>query len=75
LSDIDTHHLQQLKQTLLNYPGKCQTFLHLIGPRQSETIVSLGSEFNVNPTPQLMDELKNIFGDALSTTDRNQRAG
>jgi DNA polymerase-3 subunit alpha len=75
LSDIDTHHLQQLKQTLLNYPGECQTFLHLIGPRKSETILSLGNEFKVNPTPQLMDELKTIFGDALSTTDRNQRAG
>jgi DNA polymerase-3 subunit alpha len=75
LSDIDTHHLQQLKQTLLNYPGECQTFLHLIGPRKSETILSLGSEFKVNPTPQLMDELKTIFGDALSTTDRNKQAG
>jgi DNA polymerase-3 subunit alpha len=75
LSAIDTHHLQELKRALLNNPGDCQTYLHLIGPRKSETILSLGTEFNVNPTPQLMNELQDIFGNALSTSDRNQRAG
>jgi DNA polymerase-3 subunit alpha len=75
LSAIDLHHLQELKRALLNNPGDCQTFLHLIGPSKSETILSLGREFNVNPTPQLMNELQDIFGNALSTADRNQRAG
>jgi DNA polymerase-3 subunit alpha len=65
VSDINTKHLHRLKKILLSYPGDCQTMLHLLIPHQSETVLSLGNEFSVNPSPQFVSELKTIFGAAL----------
>jgi len=63
--DIDTKHLHRLKKIILSYPGDCQTMLHLLIPHKSETVLSLGNEFKVNPSPQFVSELKTIFGAAL----------
>jgi DNA polymerase-3 subunit alpha len=65
VSDINTKHLHRLKKILLSYPGDCQTMLHLLIPHKSETVLSLGNEFSVNPSPQFVSELKTIFGAAL----------
>ena len=64
-NDIDTKHLHRLKKIILSYPGDCQTMLHLLIPHQSETVLSLGNEFRVDPSPQFVSELKTIFGSAL----------
>ncbi|MBN2028624.1 DNA polymerase III subunit alpha [bacterium] len=64
LSEINKHQLQQLKGILLNHPGDCQTFLHLVIPQQSETVISLGNGFRVNPSPKLMNEIRSLFGNA-----------
>lgn len=63
LRAINKHQLQQLRGILLNHPGDCQTFLHLVTPQKSETVISLGNGFKVNPSPKLMNEIKSLFGD------------
>ena len=64
LSEINKNQLQQLKGILLNYPGDCQAFLHLVIPQKSETVISLGNSFKVNPSPKLINEIKILFGNA-----------
>ncbi len=64
LSEINKNQLQQLKKILLNYPGDSQTFLHLKIPQKSDTVISLDNAFKVNPSPQLLDEIKSLFGNA-----------
>ena len=65
LNEINKNQLQQLKKILLNYPGDSQTFLHLVIPQKSDTVISLDNTFKVNPSPQLLDEIKSLFGNAL----------
>jgi DNA polymerase III alpha subunit len=65
VSAITAKHLHRLKKILLSYPGDCQTMLHLRIPHTSETVLSLGNEFSVDPSPQFVSELKTIFGSAL----------
>ncbi|MBW2555117.1 MAG: DNA polymerase III subunit alpha, partial [Deltaproteobacteria bacterium] len=64
LSEINKNQLEQLRGILLNYPGDCQAFLHLVIPQKSETIISLGNSFKVNPSPKLINEIKILFGNA-----------
>jgi len=64
LSEINKNQLQQLRGILLNYPGDCQAFLHLVIPQKSETVISLGNSFKVNPSPKLINEIKSLFGNA-----------
>ena len=64
LTEINKNQLQQLRGILLNYPGDCQAFLHLVIPQKSETVISLGNSFKVNPSPKLINEIKSLFGNA-----------
>ena len=68
LSEISEEQLQQLRNLILSYPGDCETLLHLVAPQQSETVISLGSPFKVEPSPQLFKEIKTIFGNAVDYT-------
>jgi DNA polymerase-3 subunit alpha len=65
LNEINKNQLQQLKNLILSYPGDSQAFLHLVSPQKSETIISLGNGFKVNPSPQLFNEIKRLFGNAV----------
>lgn len=68
LSEISEEQLQQLRNLILSYPGDCETLLHLVTPQQSETVISLGSPFKVEPSPQFFKEIKTIFGNAVDYT-------
>ena len=65
LGEMSAEQLRDLKQAILDHPGQCRTFLHLLAPGQRETVLSLGDAFKVNPTPRFANELKSIFGRAL----------
>ncbi len=65
LGDMSAEQLLDLKRAILDHPGPCRTFLHLIAPGQRETVLSLGEAFKVNPTPRFASELKSIFGRSL----------
>jgi DNA polymerase-3 subunit alpha len=64
-NEMTTQQLGDLKQSILSYPGRCRIFLHLLAPGSQETVLSLGDEFKVNPSPAFANELKGIFGRAL----------
>ncbi len=63
--DMTAQQLGDLKQSILSYPGRCRIFLHLLAPGSRETVLSLGDEFKVNPSPAFANELRSIFGRAL----------
>lgn len=65
MGEMSTEQLRDLKHIILNNPGRCRTFLHLLVPGQQETVLALGDGFKVNPTPQFANELRSIFGRAL----------
>jgi DNA polymerase-3 subunit alpha len=65
LGEMSAEQLRDLKRAILDHPGQCRTFLHLLAPGQRETVLSLGDAFKVNPTPRFASELRSIFGRAL----------
>jgi DNA polymerase-3 subunit alpha len=65
LGEMSAEQLRDLKRAILDHPGQCRTFLHLLAPGQRETVLSLGDAFKVNPTPHFANELRSIFGRAL----------
>ncbi|MBW1839575.1 MAG: DNA polymerase III subunit alpha, partial [Deltaproteobacteria bacterium] len=68
LSEIRKEQFEQLRSLILSYPGDCETLLHLVTPQQSETVISLGNPFKVEPSPQFFKEIKTIFGNAVDYT-------
>ena len=68
LSEINKKQLHKLKKIILNYPGDCETFLHMVIPQKSETVISLGNGFKVNPSSKFFNELKNLFGNGVHHT-------
>lgn len=68
LSEINKNQLQQLRNLILSYPGDSQTYLHLMSPQKSETVISLGNAFRVNPSSQFLNEVKGLFGKAVQFT-------
>jgi len=65
---INKNQLQQLKNLILSHPGDCKVFLHLVIPQKSDTVISLGNGFKVNPTPQFFNEIKGLFGTTVHYT-------
>ncbi len=65
LGEMSCEQLRDLKRAILDHPGQCRAFLHLLAPGQRETVLSLGDGFKVNPTPRFANELRSIFGRAL----------
>jgi len=68
LIEINKEQLQLLKKLIISHPGDCQAFLHLVIPQKSETVISLGNDFKVNPSPQFFNEIKRLFGSAIRYT-------
>ena len=68
LSKIKKNQLQQLKKLILSHPGDCKALLHLVIPQKSETVISLGNGFKVNPTPHFFNDIKGLFGNAVHYT-------
>jgi DNA polymerase-3 subunit alpha len=54
--------LVELRQTLTRHPGSCGVHLHLAVPGQGEAVLALPSQYRVEPTPALTEEVNAIFG-------------
>lgn len=65
--ELNNLQLQQLRNLILSYPGNCRVVLHLVG-HQSETVISVGNGFKVNPSPPFINELHTLFGGAIRST-------
>jgi DNA polymerase-3 subunit alpha len=68
ISETNKTQLQQLRKLCLTYPGDSHAFLHLVAPQKSETIISLGNSYKVDPSPQFANEIKRLFGNTAQLT-------
>ncbi|MDD5439358.1 MAG: DNA polymerase III subunit alpha [Candidatus Omnitrophica bacterium] len=59
---LDDLVLDSLKETLKRYPGKVPVYFNFIEPTGERTSISLGKDFNVQPTEKLVDAIEAIIG-------------
>ena len=59
---ITKEDLVALKDVLGRHTGKCDTFLHLVRPDLSETIISLPEKLKVEPTEAMLLGVEALFG-------------
>lgn len=65
-ADITTRDdLRALRQVLVEHPGNCRAFLHLLRPGQSETVIALPVDLNVAPTRGMVRAVEGIFGNGV----------
>jgi DNA polymerase-3 subunit alpha len=63
--DITPDRLEKLKDLLAKHRGTHRSYIHLIIPGRSETIISLGDNFKLNPSKNLLEEVNEFFGDKI----------
>ncbi|MDP2599523.1 MAG: DNA polymerase III subunit alpha [Deltaproteobacteria bacterium] len=61
-AEMTPKHLNDLKQVLGRFKGPCHAFVHVLIPEQSETVLKLPDELKIDPSPQLVDSVKRLFG-------------
>ncbi|MFH1626352.1 MAG: DNA polymerase III subunit alpha [Pseudomonadota bacterium] len=69
-SSASRERLERLKDILLNHRGNSRAFLHVVVPDRSETIISLGEDFRLNPSELLVREVEELFGYQATTLQR-----
>ncbi len=62
VSKMTKPHLEKLKNILRNHRGNCAAYLHLHIPEESETIISLPDEYQLEPSEGLLNEVEFLFG-------------
>ncbi|MDO8528108.1 MAG: DNA polymerase III subunit alpha [Deltaproteobacteria bacterium] len=60
--EMTPKHLEALKSILGRFKGPCEAYIHIVIPGESETVLRLPQELKVDPTPQLVDSIKKLFG-------------
>ena len=61
-SEVSSDELAELRDTLLDYPGPCVVFLHVLAATKSETIIELPDQVRVASTPELAAIVEQRFG-------------
>jgi len=69
LEHVNTESLLKLKELIKTYPGECPAYLHVIIPEKNETVISLDSEFRVEPSPLLIREVEALFGNQMMRSE------
>jgi DNA polymerase-3 subunit alpha len=64
---IDPDLLASLRRTLEGHRGPCNTFLHLLLPNRTETVIALPAELKVAPTERMVEDVEQIFGSGVTT--------
>jgi DNA polymerase-3 subunit alpha len=64
---LTREHMEKLRDVLLNHRGNCNAFLHLVIPDESETIIAMGDDFQLNASDLLIDEVESLFGYSVTT--------
>jgi DNA polymerase III subunit alpha len=65
-SELSSDELMQLRETLLEHPGSCMVFLHLISRSDDETVIELPNQVRVTSTPELEATVERLFGRRVS---------
>lgn len=58
-------NLEELRDILLEYPGRCPSFLRLQNPQKWEATLELPEDFWVSPCPELVERVGKLFGPDL----------
>ena len=67
-SDVATKEdMVALKDVLRQHLGNCQTFLHLLRPDYSETIIALPQDLSVSPTRAMLVAVERLFGSGVAS--------
>jgi DNA polymerase-3 subunit alpha len=67
-SDVATKEdMVALKDVLRQHLGNCQTFLHLMRPDYSETIIALPQDLSVSPTRAMLVAVERLFGSGVAS--------
>ena len=61
-SEICPEDLVQLREALLDYPGPCTVFLHLLTDNKIETVIELPAQVRVAATPELEQSVSKRLG-------------
>lgn len=59
---LENEQLQRLKELLGNHHGNCNTFIHVVIPNRSETVISLPEDVKLKPSDALLYETERLFG-------------
>ncbi len=59
--------LQTLRETLSQHRGACNTFLHLLLPDRTETVIALPSELKVAATERMVEDVERLFGNGVTS--------
>jgi DNA polymerase-3 subunit alpha len=60
--EIDENHLQQLKNVISRYPGKCPAYVHLFDQNNTETVLRLPDDMRLAPNGALVKAVEKLFG-------------
>jgi DNA polymerase-3 subunit alpha len=61
-SEVSAEDFVRLRDTLLEYPGPCTVFLHLLARGRSETVIELPDQVRVASSPELEESLVKALG-------------
>jgi DNA polymerase-3 subunit alpha len=59
--------LQTLRETLSQHRGACTTFLHLLLPDRTETVIALPAELKVAATERMVEDVERLFGNGVTS--------
>ena len=65
-AEISADELNQLRDTLLDYPGPSAVFLHVLASPKSETVIELPDQVRVASTPELEAIVEQRFGTRIA---------
>ena len=51
-----------MKEIFTDCRGKCPAYLHLILPEEREAVISLGEEWQLESTDQLIQRMRDLLG-------------
>ena len=67
-ADVTTKEdLVALKDVLTQHTGGCQTFLHLLRPDYTETVIALPHALSVAPTRAMLVAVERLFGNGMTS--------
>jgi DNA polymerase-3 subunit alpha len=62
---ITDERVNQLSSILSQYAGSCQSYLHVIDPGQSETVLELPYKVNLDARELVTDKINHLFGNKV----------
>lgn len=61
-TEVDPERIEALKEVLRKHPGNCKTYVHIQEDSGSQIVLSVGEEFKVGPTEELLLALERLYG-------------